>query len=289
MPELPEVERIRLDLAQQIVGARLSFLSLGPHRVVAILAQSPRSSKPAKRWATASDRVFDGEVVERLERRGKQLAVVCASGRVLVVRLGMSGQVLCDKAVDPSLKHVHIKWAFRAPGGRCGELAFRDPRRFGGIVVCNTLADASLLWTSMGPDALSVTTRLLALALKGRSSPLKVLLMDQSVIAGLGNIYVDEVLFRCRLHPLTKARLLRPSDLTLLARQIKAVLRRSIRLGGSTFRDYRRPDGSRGSFKDEHLVYGRAGKACTVCGREIARIRVAGRATAFCPNCQKER
>ncbi len=272
MPELPEVESLRLALqpvlrqstVQRVVVSRADVIA-GDTRPAALLARS---------------------TVTGLLRHGKQLAIVARDARrrerCLCIHLGMSG-TLQFHGKPLTIPHCHITWRFA--GGHC--LTFRDPRRFGGIW---TFPSAAALvderWSRLGPDALTITPTALRRALSRTRRALKAAMLDQAVLAGLGNIYVDELLFDASLHPLTQACSLTGEDCRRLVRRMRLLLRRAIAQGGSTLRDHRRADGRPGAYQQRHRVYGRAGEPCVRCGRTLQRLLVAARGTTFCPHCQ---
>lgn len=276
MPELPEIESLRRSLEPRLL-----------HRVIRRaelrrpdFAQLDTGAAPKPRNLLAGDRVVS------LHRLGKQLAILGASGRVMCVHLGMSGQLLHTQPgqVAPA-DHVHVRWTLD-DGAR---LHFRDPRRFGGLWLGRDLDSLRThRWNALGPDALTITPKQLEAALGGSSRSLKAALLDQRALAGVGNIYADEALFRAALHPLTPCRAVTRDEWAALARSTRAVLRDAIRRGGSTLRDYRDANGDAGGFQTRHRVYGREGLACVACETPIVRILVAQRSTCWCPSCQPE-
>jgi formamidopyrimidine-DNA glycosylase len=237
------------------------------------------------------------EVVEVL-RRGKQLALVGreAGGaeRVLLVQLGMTGQVLLeDEGAEPCAHtHVHAVWTLRTTtaggmGGRDCVMRFRDPRRFGGLRVVGTRDDLAALWAELGPDALEVTAEDVLRIREGSSRAIKALLLDQCAIAGVGNIYADEALFRAGIRPSRRARTLKRAEAGALAEAIRVVLGEAVAAGGSTIRDYRNAEGGQGEYQGRHAVYGRGGSPCGVCGRTLRRGILGQRTTVWCSGCQR--
>jgi formamidopyrimidine-DNA glycosylase len=283
MPELPEVETIRRALEPRLIGRVVERAVL--HRRDVLVMPGKRSPTP-----TSPRDLLEGARVTRLCRRGKQMAIIAAADdveRVLIVQLGMSGQLLWADDAGAPVDHVHAEWAIA--GER--RLFFRDPRRFGGLRALSTAAALEDEWRSLGPDALDVTARHLHEALNATDRSLKATLLDQSVLAGLGNIYVDEALFLAGLHPARRASSLkrRPEASERLAAAIVRVLTEALSHGGSTLRDYYGPDGSPGGFQHRHRVYGRSGQPCAVCGDPIQSQTLAGRTTCWCPGCQPRR
>jgi len=274
VPELPEVETVRRRLAPALEGRRFERVEIGDARLV----------RPYEPQAVAAELV--GERVAALERRGKYLVVRFESGRVLLIHLRMTG----------SLRH--------APGGTLeddpyrravvrlddgSDVAYRDVRRFGTWLLFEPGESEGYLVARVGPEPLSpaFTAAALGARLAGRTAPLKSALLDQRRVAGLGNIYVDEALWRSRLHPLRPAGGLDPNELRALHRAVRRVLELGIARQGATLRDYATPDGSSGSMQDEFNAYGRAGEPCPRCGTPIDRIVLGGRGTWYCPACQR--
>lgn len=278
MPELPEVETIRRTLAARVVGLRVSRVTLARADVVT--------------GQHSAHALLQGATVARLDRRGKQLAIIAEDGRVLLVHLGMSGQLRRVGPGDTVARqdHVHAVWTLRdGTDGSAGALVFRDPRRFGGLW---TLAGEPALrarWASLGPDALEITGAGLAAACARTRRAIKAVLLDQRALAGVGNIYADEALFAARVHPARAACGLRNHEVEHLASSIRAVLLRAIEAGGSTLRDYVNGDGAPGAFALQHAVYGRAGEPCRQCSANLRADVLGQRTTVWCPSCQPRR
>ncbi len=273
MPELPEVETVRRLLAPALEGRVFERVEIGDARLV-------RPYEPA---AVAAE--LEGERVSALERRGKYLIVRFESGRVLLVHLRMTGSL--RHAPDGSLDDdPHRRAVVRLDDG--SDVAYRDVRRFGTWLLLEPGELDAYLAARVGPEPLprAFTTAVLRARLTGRRAPLKAVLLDQRAIAGLGNIYVDEALWRARLHPLRPAGELDAGELRRLHRSIRGVLELGIVRQGATLRDYATPDGSSGSMQREFNVYGRAGEPCPRCGTPIERIVLGGRGTWTCPACQ---
>ena len=277
MPELPEVECIRRGLLSSVVGSQLSLAALVRRDVVVA------SSTTVIRVG-----LLDGVVISDVRRKGKQLAVVGESGRCLVVQLGMTGSLLLRGAGECVLAHSHVTWRLKKLGGPPDSLlVYRDPRRFGRLTPLNSIDDLEKHWSKLGPDALSVSGAALFRATRSKRVSIKALLLDQSRVAGVGNIYADEALFSAHIHPARVSESITSEESGLLARALRLILKRSIRDGGSTISDHVLPDGSSGSFAKRHLVYGRAGTACRRCGTTINKAKMAGRTTVWCPLCQR--
>jgi formamidopyrimidine-DNA glycosylase len=275
MPELPEVESVRRSLTPHVLGRRIVAVDLA-RRDIVTGEHSP-------------DALLVGSCMVELRRRGKQLAIIADNGRLLLVHLGMSGQLfwLAPGAGAPRADHIHARWSLATESGApAGEIIFRDPRRFGGLW---TLPDHAALehhWRALGPDALTITPAQLAAAVATSRRAIKTLLLDQHALAGVGNIYADEALHASGIHPRYRADRLTAAQVVRLAGAIRRVLAASIRAGGSTLRDYVQGDGTRGGYASRHKVYGRAGEACRTCGEPLASAVLGQRMTVWCRSCQ---
>ncbi len=280
MPELPEVETVRRGLAGVLEGQRLA-------RVEAL--------RPDLRFPFPRDfgRRLKGRRVAAIGRRGKFLLFGLEGGLTLIAHLGMSGRFRIFPGTAPAMEpHDHV--VFETERG--DTIRFNDPRRFGFMDLVDTdeLASYSML-EKLGPEPLTneFNGPVLAGALKGRKAPVKAALLDQSVIAGLGNIYACEALFRAGLSPKRKAATVQGGRAEKLALAIRTVLTEAITAGGSTLRDHRRPDGELGYFQHSFAVYGRAGEPCPGCvcdpppGGGIRRITQSGRSTFYCAKKQR--
>jgi formamidopyrimidine-DNA glycosylase len=221
-----------------------------------------------------------------ISRRGKRIVIALDDRNRLYIHLGMSGRLTLEAASVPVARHTHLVIDLLGNETRSArQLRFCDPRRFGGIWWLGTdEPDAGL-----GPEPLTMRRGELLKRLGGTSRAIKNALMDQQVVAGLGNIYVDESLFAAGIHPLTPARRLRADEVERLCRAIKLVLRSAIRHRGTTLRDYVDAGGNAGAFQLQHHAYGRAEEPCHVCKTPIVRIVLGGRSTHFCPQCQPRR
>lgn len=273
MPELPEVETLRRALAPSLVGAR----------VAQVQVRSPVLRKPID---VAALRRLEGKRLEDLSRRGKFLLFHFAED-ALLCHLGMSGRLLLGNTQAPWPGHVHVVFSFEP----FGELAFRDPRRFGLLLVLpgRELACHPLL-ARLGPEPQTPKVVEAALrAVRASKRAIRDLLLDQRVVAGVGNIYACEALFAARIHPAAKACELADDRLALLARALVLVLSVAIRAGGTTLRDgaWRGAFGEPGFFTQKLSVYGRQGQACRRCGTPVARLRLGGRSAYHCPRCQR--
>ena len=284
MPELPEVETVRHGLAEIMVGRRIERARL----LRADFCVTEHGGAPTP------EEILEGATIRDVIRHGKQLAIVAESGRVLRAHLGMSGQVRAASEDDlRRLTHVHASWSLKNRRGAAGHPAlviFRDPRRFGGLWTHESMeAVRSGPWAALGPDALAISASRLAAGLAGSRRPVKAALLDQAVLAGVGNIYADEALFRARIAPARHAATLTRAEVARLAAAIRAVLRAAVAARGSTLRDYVDARGKPGRRQLRHLVYGRGGKPCHDCATPLASGVVAQRTTVWCRACQPRR
>ena len=267
MPELPEVETIRSQLAPRLTGRTL----------VRVEILDPRLTRPVDLFEVAEE--LEGDAIVAVERRGKYLILRMESGLALLVHLRMTGSFGFEPA-------THERAVLELDDGT--RLAYRDVRRFGTWLVLENAEVEPYLAGKNGPEPLGprLTAGWLTARLAVRRAPLKSVLLDQRVVAGLGNIYADEALWRARVTPLRPAASLEPDEVRRLHRAIRAALRVGIERQGSTLSDYRTPEGSRGAMQEEFRVYGRDGLPCRRCGTTIAKTRVGGRGTWYCPRCQ---
>jgi formamidopyrimidine-DNA glycosylase len=288
MPELPEVETVCRQLEPELEGHRIERLDV-------LDARWSRPVPPAQLAEAASGRTIEG-----LGRRGKYLLLALDGGRTLVMHLRMTGNLILregEEMLDPSegrrlyenersTEERHLRARFVLDDGR--EVWFTDPRRFGEAFLIDDVDLEARFAGRVGVEPLSpeFTPEALAAMASGRTAPLKSFLLDQSGVAGVGNIYADEALFRARLHPLSPAGSMKPEHTEALRDAVVAALEAGIDHGGSSIDDYRDGRGERGSMQDEFLVHTRAGEPCPSCGTEIVRIVVSGRSTYFCPSCQ---
>jgi formamidopyrimidine-DNA glycosylase len=274
VPELPEVETVRARLEPALLGRTLAHVEIF----------DPRLTRPFEPAEVASS--LTGERVEAVERRGKYLIVRFESGSVLLVHLRMTGSFRHARA-DRSGNDAHVRAVVTLDDG--SDVVYRDVRRFGTWLLVDaseldTYLDARIgrepLQRGFGPAAL-------AARLVNRRAPVKAAILDQRTVAGLGNIYADEALWRARIHPLRPAGDVTADEVRALHRGIRGALRMGIARKGATLRDYAQPDGRRGSMQAEFRVYGREGEPCTRCGTPIEKTRAGGRGTWYCPTCQR--
>ncbi len=270
MPELPEVETIKRDLSSSILGKTFVGVTLNWPRIVQI--PSPQ----------ALEQRLKGKTIAGLDRRGKYLIFRLSSGESLILHFGMSGSLLLNPKNQAVL---HIRAIFRLDDG--SRLYLRDPRKLGGIWLVED-ADCFERISRLGPEALdpNLTAEHFAAAVKKHSAPIKAVLLDQGLIAGVGNMYADEALFAARIHPTRRANSLSHEELTQLFRQIRCILEEAIGCCGASISDYRRPDGRPGTAQFVFKVAHRFGEPCPVCTTPIERIPIRQRGSYFCPNCQ---
>ncbi len=272
MPELPEVETIRRGLVP-LIGTTIESVEIRRSDVINGLIGSRHSHQKG---------LLAGTAIVGLHRHGKQLAIEGKLGRVVLVQLGMSGQLLVEQIGAAMTAHSHVVWNL-ADGRR---LTFRDPRRFGGITLHDSLKSLREAWANLGPDALEITEAQLRKACTGTRRSIKAVLLDQNAIAGVGNIYADESLFRSGVRPTRRAHRLNERQFLQLADAIREVLNAGVEGGGSTLRDYVGVDGRSGSAQESHRVYGRGGLPCVQCGGALRKTVVTQRTTVYCPGCQ---
>jgi formamidopyrimidine-DNA glycosylase len=271
MPELPEVETVRRQLEPELVGTTITALAI----------LDPRWSAPLAPAEVADIAV--GRRVQALRRRGKYLDWVLDGEIHLLMHLRMTGTLLLDPPGD--LAHTRVEVTL--DGTR--RLRFVDPRRFGtGQIVVGDEALATFFASRLGVEPFddAFTPALLRALARGRRGPIKSFLLDQHRIAGIGNIYADEALFRTAVHPLRAAGSLRPAQYVRLRDAIREVLSAGIDARGASIDDFRHLDGARGRFQDRFLVHRRAGEPCPVCGTTIRKLVVGGRGTYVCVRCQ---
>jgi formamidopyrimidine-DNA glycosylase len=291
MPELPEVEVTRRRITKLLVGRKIA-------RVV--------TTKPSYFFLTSPKRLqqeLSGRTVAKLDRHGKYLLARLDSGATLLLHLGMTGQLFGEGASSLRLlrapdrrskgtqrprgfspdEHTHLQLEFADGKAR---VFFRDVRKFGKVLlVADGASDARL--DKLGIDALKAGGQHLFEAARARKIPIKSLLLDQGVVAGIGNIYADEALFLAGVAPRRRARSVSLEECQALIAAAQKVMRRSIRTGGSSISDYVNPDGSDGGYQNERHVYAREGEPCPTCGTAIRRVVIAARSSHFCPVCQR--
>ena len=283
MPELPEVETVRRGLEPAMAGEVIARAEV---------------NRPDLRWPLPERMAerLTGQKVLRLGRRSKYILVDLESGETLIVHLGMSGRMLVSGDPLGRFHHAHPApethdhVVFHMAGG--ARITFNDARRFGHMDLAPTEAlDAHWLIRDLGPEPLGnrFDAAYLTAAFRGRRTPVKSALLDQRIVAGLGNIYVSEALFRAGIHPRRHAGRIAPARVAALVPVIRDVLREAIQAGGSSLRDHRQATGELGDFQHTFRVYDREGAPCTTpdCPGVIRRIVQSGRSTFYCPLCQR--
>jgi formamidopyrimidine-DNA glycosylase len=272
VPELPEVETVARDLRPHLVGRRIRSIEVSKHAL-------------RRPWSKAWEPALLGRRIERVRRRGKWLILELERDLYLVFHLGMSGQLQVMPPRAPRAEHTHIVLGL-SPGTQ--QLRLRDIRRFGSATLFtgSEALERFFVNAKLGPEPAEVDPVSWWKQLTGTRRCLKAALLDQRLVAGVGNIYADESLFEARLHPQRLGSDLTRGEAQRLRQAIVTVLERAIALRGSTIRNYVGGSGLQGQYQDEFRVYGRTGKPCPRCGTPIACVRLAGRSSHFCPACQ---
>jgi len=269
MPELPEVQTVVSTLAPHVTGARVLAVQLNRKDIV-----TPIDLDIAP--------LLENRVITAVTRRAKRIVFTLENANRFYIHLGMSGQLTLETPSAEVKKHTHLILRLQHPKL---EIRFRDPRRFGGIFWLGA-ADGD---NALGPEPLTLKPARLAKSLASTRRPIKSALLDQRLIAGIGNIYADESLYLAAIHPLTPANELPAAAVARLNRAIKQTLRRAIAARGSTLRDFVGADNAPGGYRVKHQVYGRDGEKCRKCRTVIERIVLTGRSTCYCPRCQPAR
>lgn len=273
MPELPEVETIKRDLKKQLIGKKITQIEI---RLPRMIRKHSAATEVKQR--------LEGRIIVEMERRGKFLLCVLDSDDVLVLHLGMTGQLLYSTSPRPfeADKYTHVIFHF----DNADRLLFRDIRQFGQVFVISKRQLEERL--NLGPEPLSTlfTEKELKRILR-RPTKIKQLLMDQKRIAGIGNIYSDEILYSARIHPLRQASSLTQSDIHRLRTAILDVLKEGIALRGTSVDTYVDASGEKGKMQSRHQVYRKEGASCPRCQTTLQRIKIRGRSSYFCPRCQK--
>ena len=273
MPELPEVETVAAGLRNAIVGQRI--------RSARLVTKQLKRVNP-----TNFSQLVVEKTIEKVRRKGKQIIVGLSNGWVLWIHFMMTGKLWLLDLDEPETKFDGAAFQLQPLNKK---LVFYDQRRFGRLKLLRKEELGRLKeYARLGPDALEISADEFVRRLKERKRMLKALLLDQTAVAGLGNIYADESLFLAKIHPAAVSFRLSNGRLYGLYSAVQKVLARAIRAGGSSIRDYSAVDGRKGYFQIEHKVYQKTGEPCPVCGGAIKRIVVAQRSTHFCPRCQKK-
>lgn len=291
MPELPEVETIRRDLGA-LVGKKIIALNI-------------ISPKTASHPAAFFKKMLVGKKLINIERRGKLLIFVFPGDLFLLIHLKMTGQLIFqsktkkivgghslaagsyEKSVGGKLPNKHTRAIFYFSGG--GELFFNDLRKFGYLKLVDREELKKIIEKNYGPEPLTpeFTISRFKEILKGKKTNIKAVLLNQKFLAGLGNIYADESLFAAGIRPMRPANKLTAEEIAKLFKEINKLIKKAIAYRGTTFSNYVDSKGQKGNFSQHLMVYGRGGKPCVICGEPISKVKVAGRGTHYCPNCQK--
>lgn len=286
MPELPEVETVRRGLGRLIVGKKIADVRV-------------YNAKSLQASQSEINNVITSATVTRVRRRAKMLMIDLDNGSTLLAHLKMTGQMVYLGETDWGAGHPNDSFLAKLPDKSTrvefdfadgGQLFFNDQRKFGWIKLLPTEVIAGLpLMTKLGPEPLigDPYPEFERRIRRRKTSSIKAAILDQMVLAGVGNIYADESLWLAQIHPATPVQKVSDADLLVLLKSIQQTMTESLAAGGSTARNYVKADGSRGDYLDKFAaVYNRAGQSCKRCGHEIIKIRVAGRGTHICPNCQ---
>ena len=272
MPELPEVETVVRGLRRTILGKKIKNLKIFPSRV---LHSSPALLK----------RNLIRQRIQEISRRGKNIIIKLSSGDLLVIHLGMTGNLFYLNRPAFMGKHDHIDLEFSDKT----YLRYSDIRKFGKFKLVKSSQSAKEeVLKKLGPEPLEISRDDFVQLLQKKKGRIKSVLLNQSIIAGIGNIYADETLFEAKIHPLQKVSDISRNGLIKLHQAIQKILRKAIKAGGSSVDNYRDVNGESGFFQFYHKVYGREGEPCKRCGTKIKRIIINQRSTHFCPRCQKK-
>lgn len=274
MPELPEVETVRRGLEKLILGKKISNIEIHYPKMIKTDLEQFQKEMP-------------GQVIQTMGRRGKYL-LFYLSNKVLISHLRMEGKYFYYPDQVPERKHAHVFIHFEDGG----TLVYEDVRKFGTMeLLAPELLDSYFISKKLGPEPSEQDFDLesLKLALKKSKKPIKPHLLDQTLVAGLGNIYVDEVLWRAKVHPSRTSNSLTTQEARKVHDETINVLGQAVEKGGSTIRTYTNAFGEDGTMQEFHQVYDKAGQACSRCGTSIEKIQLGGRGTHFCPNCQRRK
>ena len=299
MPELPEVENLRQGLSHTIVGQKIRNVKIGKPKLVSGKGNKRKTSLKQKRFFIHG---ITGEKFISVERRAKNLVFKLSHGKIILAHLKMSGQFVYKDRTKAKIimgghpielsekelpnKHSHIIFELER-----GVLYYNDTRMFGYLLYYPSIKafenEKHFGMYGLEPLSKQFTAKYFFNALKNKKGKIKVVLMDQKIVTGLGNIYADESLFEAEIRPDRRASSVSNIEARKLHRAIIRIIRRAIKVGGSSVATYRLLDDTRGNYAREHKVYGKAGKVCVKCQKILLKIIMGGRTTVFCPNCQK--
>jgi formamidopyrimidine-DNA glycosylase len=279
MPELPEVETIKRDLSKLIVGKK----------ILEITTDSPKQVKPS---LAVVEKAIVGTTIKKIERRAKLLQIFLSNKQILAIHLKLTGRLLVRKKGTPQddWQHIIIKLKTQNSKLKTGdlELRFCDLRKFGWVKLVNS-EQLSVIRNELGIEPLTPEFNLekFSQVLQSSSRPIKIVLMDQKKIAGIGNIYANDALFLAKIDPRRPAKKINEKEAEKLLRAIEKVLQAGIKYRGASDQYYLDALGRKGAYQEHFLTYGRDGKKCLDCGGEIKRLKIGGRGTFYCPSCQK--
>ena len=279
MPELPEVETIRRDLSRLIVGKK----------ILEITTDSPKQVKPS---LVVVKKAIVGAVIKQIERRAKMLQIFLSNNQILAIHLKLTGRLLVRKkgATKDDWQHVIIKLKTQNLKLKTGdlELRFCDLRKFGWVRLLKDAKELEKLLSEFGPEPLDdLDLETFRKILASTNRPIKIVLMEQKKIAGVGNIYANDALFLAKIDPRRPAKKITEKEAEKLLKAIETVLKAGIKYRGASDQYYLDALGRKGAYQEHFLTYGRDGKKCFDCGGEIKRLKIGGRGTFYCPRCQK--
>jgi len=277
MPELPEVETVTRALSKIIKRSKVKSIEI---------------YRKDLRWQVPDNlkETLENDIFEEPFRRGKYILIPTKKGNILLIHLGMSGQIKIKDSIPTLLKHDHIRIIIENKNNQIFSITYNDPRRFGYVDYLNKInIKTHFLLKNLGVEPFSeyLTNNYLHNIYKNKKINIKNALLDQKIIAGIGNIYASEILFRAKIKPYRNVYSLTYKDLELIINSTKEILKNSIKKGGTTIKDHKQPDGKLGYFKQDLAVYGKANEKCNVCKKLIEVSIINNRSTFFCNYCQK--
>ena len=277
MPELPEVETVTRALSKIVNRSKVKSVEV---------------YRKDLRWQVPDDlkEILENDIFEEPFRRGKYILIPTKKGNILLIHLGMSGQIKIKESIPTLLKHDHVRILIENKNSNIFSITYNDPRRFGYVDYLNKVdLKKHFLLKNLGvePFSKSFTQNYLYNIYKNKKINIKNALLDQKIIAGIGNIYASEILFRAKIKPDRSVNSLKSKDLRLIIIATKEILKQSINKGGTTIKDHKQPDGKLGYFKQSLAVYGKEDKKCNDCNNIIKVSKISNRSTFFCNHCQK--
>ena len=277
MPELPEVETVTRALSKIVKRSKVKSIEI---------------YRTDLRWKVPDDlkEILENDIFEKPFRRGKYILIPTKKNNILLIHLGMSGQIKIKESVPTLLKHDHIRIIIENKNNNLFSITYNDPRRFGYVDYLNKRdLKKHFLLKSLGVEPFSedLTKVYLHNIFKKKTTNIKNALLDQKIIAGIGNIYASEILFKAKIRPHRNVNSLESKDLELIINSTKEILKKSIKKGGTTIKDHKQPDGKLGYFKQNLAVYGKKNKKCKDCNNLIEVSIITNRSTFFCNYCQK--